>query len=710
MKKKKLWKKSVSLLMLLFIVSEIVFFNVQADSSQKSELQSELENSVSAYGSNSFGTMLSDVINDTVGEQQNNNGFNIFSVTIGEDELLENEAKVSFETINDCTIVVALYDEAGKKLLSTGNIDVYKGETIAVVEIEADIIPEYFYLKAYMIDRESLRPLSTVYESPNYTQEMKEFFAKTTDDFDADRILNLDDSTDNNFAVYSEETKVIEGNKDVNIVTDIDEANKRYVIDNADETIISLKAGDIFAYEYEKGNVLIVNVKAMDLDGTTAVIYGTETSMEDVFDYVKIEDNADTSEAIIDDSNLEDGVTCNGLVDDKDEIQTYAVDFEEKVSKAVEIKIKEKKIGEEDANAKASITGNVLFKAGLGIKVYITKNYQYFEVKIDYSAKVGVSATGKLKGSIPFVTIGFMPVPGIIVEFTPSFVVELSAKIEISGTLSGAIGFRVAGDGTCDNLTSTPNFVTSIKIEGTFFIGISLEPKVKVLCDSIAKASMTVEAGAEINVSKTWGAESSSKKHDCKNCLDGNISAVLKVSFNISLLNMEKLTFKKDAVNIKIKICDFYYSFDYNEFAFTACPHIAYKVTVYAIDYNGKYVENAIVNNKYITNEKGYVELYLPSGDYPISVVKGEESGKKDISVGDVARKIIVYILKNGGTGSGSEESGNGDNKGDVEENNNNNKLQLSINESTSGYITEEGELYMWGRNRDGGLGDGTKI
>lgn len=40
-------------------------------------------------------------------------------------------------------------------------------------------------------------------------RKCKEFLAKTTDDFDEEKVLNLDDDDTNNFAVYGDDTIII---------------------------------------------------------------------------------------------------------------------------------------------------------------------------------------------------------------------------------------------------------------------------------------------------------------------------------------------------------------------------------------------------------------------------------------------------------------------------------------------------------------------
>lgn len=193
-------------------------------------------NDISVKATNSFGNLLTSKIDEKISEQNSNNGYQIFSV-----EVEDNQATVDFETTKNCSLVVAIYEEDGVKLLASGNLEVSKQDKQAVVTIGTDSMPKYFYLKAYLVDSKDLRPLSTVYKSPNYTKEMQEFFAKTTDDFDQNKVLNLDEDKTNNFAVYGEDTKIIPKSTIKNKVTSVDDNKGVYVIKNADSNITSLK-------------------------------------------------------------------------------------------------------------------------------------------------------------------------------------------------------------------------------------------------------------------------------------------------------------------------------------------------------------------------------------------------------------------------------------------------------------------------------------
>lgn len=282
------------------------------DETEKSDASAMLDGKeMTVKGTNSFGTMLADSLAAEMEEQESNAGYNVFSI-----EMKGKEASVSFEALQDAALVVGIYDEDGIAMLGSGKSEVSAGDTEAVVSIDMDAMPQYFYLRGFLVDEDTLRPLCTAYESPNYTKEMQEFFAKTTDNFDADRVLNLDADKTNNFAVYSDKVTVVSGSGIT--VESIDEENNTYVFKNAD-SIAAMQQGDTFSYECADGTALIVKVGSIRVDGDIVTVTGMDTSMEDVFEYVKIDTSSGLSDITVDDSKCDEGVTYNGIVYDSDQ-------------------------------------------------------------------------------------------------------------------------------------------------------------------------------------------------------------------------------------------------------------------------------------------------------------------------------------------------------------------------------------------------------
>lgn len=682
-----------SFIMIFSLVAYAPLTSVHAESTTSGNQNKITANNgdVSIEGTNSFGNLLTSALTDKIDQQEENNGCNIFSV-----EMVENSmAAVSFETLQDCMLVVGIYDEAGEALLASGSLEVYAGETDTYVDIETENMPEYFYVKAFLIDSDCFRPLCNAYESPNYTQEMQEFFAKTTDDFNQEKVLNLDDDKTNNFAVFSEDTTVIPKTEDTNNVVTADNENNTYVIENVDSSITSLQVGETFAYSYGDNDVLIVKVADITIDGTTATITGEDTSLEEAFDYIKIDTESNSADAQIDASNLEEGITYEGTVESEDdsEVQTYDVELGGSAEVSHSFDLLDKKLGS------AKVSGSVDLKISVSAKVYVSLNYQYIELKLDYSAKAVLSLSGKDSGKLILAEWGFMPIPGLIIEIAPSIVVETSVKIEVSGTLKGCVGFRASNTEGMVNLTKTPTFKPEVKIEGTIFVGISLEPRIKVIDERIASVSMTAKAGVEVKgvLSKLQENKAdASSIHECKNCIDGEIKGKITLSFEAKLTNWDKTKFTFNLVDWSAKISDFHYSFDYGEFDFTSCSHYKYKVMISVTDTDDNKVKGATVKigyNEYETDEDGCIIVYLHNGSYKLSAEKSEV-GKAQITliVRDNAVKQSVCLSPDSPINRASSIAW---------------KISAGLYQYKAA-ITTDGSLYTWGDNRYGQLGNGT--
>ena len=138
---------------------------------------------------------------------------------------------------------------------------------------------------------------------------------------------------------------------------------------------------------------------------------------------------------------------------------------------------------------------------------------------MDYTKSVSISIKKKCKKEFPLITLGYSPVPGVYIEVKPVFVVEGSGKVSLNGTLKGTIGCAVESDTGIRNLTSMPSFETELKGEVTVFIGISLEPKVKVLSDEVAMVGASAQIGGEANATLAKDKEPT-QKHVCKTCVE----------------------------------------------------------------------------------------------------------------------------------------------------------------------------------------------
>ena len=666
-------KRILPFLLSLLILCSSLQLPVDAkemDASGKQDT-TNMESEISVQGTDSFGNMVAEAIDNKVEQQEENEGCNIFEITMS-----GTEAEVDFETNKDASLVIGIYDEAGIKMVASGHAEVTTDEKTVKINIENGQLPDYYYVKGFLVDPETFEPYCTAYETPNYTKEMQEFFSKTTEDFAGHEILNLDDDTTNNFAVYADGTYVVKESESEVKLSEKDEDAGKYVFENADEAFLALKSGDILSYECADGSLVIIKIDSVSVNGKTVTLYDKDTEMEDVFDYVKIDSEASTEEATVDASTCGEGVTYNGLVD-SDETAPQKIDIDVSESKSHSFDIKNN-----------DITGNFKLQLKTGLKLYITSSYRYLELRMDYTKSVSISIKKKCKKEFPLITLGYSPVPGVYIEVKPVFVVEGSGKVSLNGTLKGTIGCAVESDTGIRNLTSMPSFETELKGEVTVFIGISLEPKVKVLSDEVAMVGASAQVGGEANATLAKD-KGDSQKHMCKTCIEGTINAKGEVNFKVSFFNNDKLTYTQ-GTSLKAKIGDFYYSEDFNEFAFTTCPHISYRIIVTVKNKQGQVVKDVLVNNENKTDQNGQATLYLPNGTHTLTVTsqKGTELGNKEITVKDSAKKVEVEVDDNVIDGLRVK--------------------QVSCARGQSGVITEDGSLWMWGNNEFGQLGDGT--
>lgn len=486
------------------------------------------------------------------------------------------------------------------------------------------------------------------------------------------------------------------------------------MIKKADTDMTSLEEGDIFSYEYADGQFIITKVASIDVNGTTVTITGDDIEMEDVFSYVKIDASDDLANATIDPSACGDGATYEGLSDEPENSEYKAADISGSVKKTMKFRLD--KSGK-DSDGSYSISGGLWMRITCSAKLYLTFSKCYVELKLDYKGSLDITAKGKFTATVPLPSVGYM-FYGIIVELTPSMIYEWEINGAVGADISGTFGIQADNNGIT-SLTTMPKCTPKLKISGSFYWGLSLEPRVKILSNNVASASLTGKAGIKLNAS--WKPEILKQEktiHSCEKCIEGKINAELTLKAGVKMLS--KISYNINLIGESKKIADFYYSIDHNDYGLTKCPHLSYRLNLVVVDTDGNLLPDTVVT---ITDQTGQFEevkkktdmlgklsVYLPESRYTITPVKdGYVPTRRNIEIhmDETIDDLRITLCKTvgGGTGNNSENQINTI-RPDVGINSY--SQVLSLGDYHSGVIAQDGSLYMWGVNDFGQIGDGT--
>mgnify|MGYP004520787205 CR=1 FL=1 len=698
-------KKIKQFLVMLLVISlsitslgSTVFAAGDFSSETQDEQITDSSQNLNVEGTDSVGDMLASVISEenNNSEERKQSANNITGLEIEDDT-----AVVEFQTLTDAEVVVAVYDEQRVQMLASGNEMVSQDENMATVTISGDM-PQYFAATAYLLDADSHEPLCEAYNTELYTKDVQDLKNSTADDYDPDKVLQLDeDDKKTNFAVFNEETTVADEGADKNQLND--NGDGTYTITNADSSFTDLKVGDTFSYNYEDGTVLLVKVADISVKGTTVTVRkDTDTDLTDYFDYVKIETDEVQEDWNVDNSDLEEGVTA---ADSEEYTQASRIGGSGSSKYSTSWNIYK------NLDENVTITGSFKYSFSFTIDVYITAGYQYLSVKDEYSAGIEVDITGKSKLiDIPLGRISTQPIICVKVELIPAFLVETSGSVTWSGEIKGSSGGAYDSNSGFKNLSSSPSCQSSLKVEGKIFMGVKVSPSVSIVDSDLANASLGFSGGAEIAASYSVYDTSKDQIHECKKCLKGEVKSKLSMELTVKLIKGK--VYRKRSYDLgTVKTGDFYYSIDYDEFGWTTCPHVCYPVKISVTDKDGKAIKGTstvrvadsktgeVVEIRDKTSSMESVELtdsketkvYLPNGSYIVRAVKDKLEGEAKLTVHDRGTQVVVKLKSESGAGDDK------DNEGDK-----NDKPSAVIDSGEDGNITwrltEDGTLYISGQ------------
>ena len=419
---------------------------------------------VTIEGTNGFGNLLSDNIRQQYERETAYSGaYSVTDLTIA-----GNTAVVEYGAMEEAILVVAIYSEDGLQMITSGKTTVSPDATEATVTISN--MPQYFMAAAFLVDTYDYSPLCESYETPMYTREMQELLASTIHDYDADRVLNLDEDAQTNFAVYAEDTIVVEEQTGVNTIISADDATMTYVIGNADDTFLYLQPGDVVAYEYGEEDFLFCKVSAVDVDGTTVTIQGEDLELEDVFSHVKLEGTGSMADAAVDDSACEEGISYGGMIDGG---TTYgsrrAIGGSDTMGTSQVVTIYKEL--ENKKHSKVTVSGSLTYALEVTMDFYVSKARQFIDFKAEVSAEAAVKLTGELEWKTPLPEFAIPVLPGVTVGFEPKLVLKITGEAQLSAKLSFITGFTYTKEEGITPLQSAGSLELKAELKVNVFIG-----------------------------------------------------------------------------------------------------------------------------------------------------------------------------------------------------------------------------------------------
>lgn len=675
-----------------------------------------IQNEIEIEETDSFGTILADQIGESQEQKDKYEGYTISNV-----RLAGNKATVTYDTLIDAYVLVGIYSEDTKTYIGSGYKMVSAAENETVVDVSVDTMPDYYYVKVYLVNLETYGPLCPVYESNYYTKEMQDLLAMTTDQFDENRIYNLDNDTTNNFGVFTDDVVVEKDNelKD-QIITETDTG---YKVENASEEVKALQPGDIYAYEDENG-LLLFKVTTIQIEGTTAIIGAEDTDAGEVFQYLKIDMTATPDTVEYDEAGLDDHATYLG------QVESAESDIEaDNLSGTIQTKTEFKY--QLDKDMEDVLSGYLVVGLAPKITFYITHSLKYFELGIDY--EIGFEGEIKTSGEkvLGLGTPKFK-MPGCYAKITIGVGFQGTVAIKLSMKVSGKAGCRVSSDDGITDITTSPKLKSDATIEGSIYFGLLLKVEAQAVSKDVASVDFDGKLGAEAKGKLLLeGTSLDLTHHSCKKCIDGDINAVVKLQEKASVARKK---YSYTVADSTTKIKDWYYSFDHSEMGWGVCPYTKYDVKIVTADKSNNVVDGVMIEIEKADYEScfqttnGEAKAVLSPGTYTIRISKnGYKAKKQELVLKDENRNLKIVLEKGApridkvklswNTCAVIDEtgalymSGNGSPSKTPQLTwvmNNVKDVQLGMDNQI--ILKEDGSAWVRGNNRWGQIGNGTSI
>lgn len=628
--------------------------------------------SVVVEGTNSFGNLLANTVEEDPQTQEDPAGSAENRVC---DLVIEGTtAKVEYAAAVNARLVVAVYTEDGSRMLGSGTAEVTPEETLAEMEIQADPMPRYFSAAAYLLDAKSSDPLSQPFRTSLYTKAVQDIRNSTVADYDPEKVLNLDGDATTNFAVFGDRTILVQPDSACVITGE----NGVYTVTNPDERFLAMEAGDSFAVTQEDGEVLIVAAARVEVKDNTVIVYeNPDADLQDVFEAVKIEGSSNEDNMTYDDSGLDPELRLIS----EEEFLAETADAGDVSTQALVDQDKTKKFSKAFKPENKHLYGAFSFDLTASMKIYITSSYQYTAISNTISVEGKLTFEMESNKDLPLGEFGLALCPGVYVKFVPKIYFTASGAMTCSINWEASVGEKYDSNvGKWVDTSSPAKVGTTLELAGKIYVGVGMKVSFAVISEDLLHISIEAKLGATVSAKKKFDAiytVSDSSIHPCKFCLEGKVDGSISVTLSYYIFGADTIdNIKKDPTkDLKLgtfsnswKIADFFYCLDENEFGFTKCPHVLYRVTAKVLNDQGEPLKDAalrlceakdsaarevtLVKDYELTasafpedtDESGASVFYLPNGSYRLEAASGSRKTEKNITVYGAATSVPMEV------------------------------------------------------------------
>lgn len=547
-------KRLISIFLALStLLTTISGLSFSAQAKEKNEDNVNYSSSVSVESKYEAFDVFSDAVNEVEKEAVTEVN-NISRITFS-----EKTATVNLKTTINSTLLVGVYTEDEKQLLGVGTKSVITTDTEVKVDVNITSMPQYFIAKGYLVDNTTMKPISTVYICTYYTKDMQDLFKSNIDSYDRDRVVNFDDSYNNNFAVYHDDV-IQESTSEISNIIVSDDDNT-CVVNNASNNIRNLKNGDVLALGSDYDELIYLKVLNISIDGDCVTITKDEDfEVTDLFECVKISNSDDLYE--VEEMSAKEQKAYS-------DISVYASNNEIDDSG---VKTKTNSIGTFSGSANA--TGKLTLTLTLGFDFFVSPakiQKSSISLYLDYNLQFNFDV--KVKGSADFNKMpyfSFKIAAGILeIKVTPNIKVDFNLEIHLVISYYGRVGMNLDITGKFTNISQPSTLDGNLTAEGTLKVNFSLEIALIVLSGpELVKGYIT----PHLILTATAKLDNS---HKCTVCFAGNLSYDFNINYGVKFLKKDKYNFGGNKAIKNGELCKFYYSATTGKFGTGKCPNVS---------------------------------------------------------------------------------------------------------------------------------------